>query len=123
MATVNAPGNLQTAQTGDADSTNTILDAKAAFVDTGRPATVRIVSAVGATPTVTVDIQGSEDESTGFANIPYATAAAPTTYVSAPLVITTATTSYYRLQPGRAWRYAKLVMSANTNVTLTSDYS
>lgn len=122
MATVNAPGNLQTAQTGDADSTNTVFDAKTTFVDTGRPATVRIVSAVGATPTVTVDIQGSEDESTGFTNIPYATTAAPSTYVTAPLVITSATTAYYRLQPGRAWRYVKLVMSANTNVTLTSDY-
>ena len=108
-------GNLQTAQTGNADSTNT--------VDTGAgtgPATLKIVSTIGATPTVTVNIQGSVDGTNWF-NVPYSTTAAPSTFVLTALTITTAVTSHYYLQPTYGWRYLKLVMSANTNVTLTSD--
>jgi hypothetical protein len=108
-------GNLQTSQTGNADSTNTI--------DTGagaRPCTLKIVSTVGATPTVTVNILGSAD-GTNFFNIPYSTTAAPTSVVVAALTITTAVTSHYHLTPNYGWRYLKLNMSANTNVTLTSD--
>ena len=122
MAVVNAfgkstypnVGNLQTAQTGNADSTNT--------VDTGSSlvATLKIVSTVGGSPTVTVNIQGSVD-GTNFFNVPYSTTAAPSTWVLTALTITTAVTSHYYLQPNYGWRYLKLVMSANTNVTLTSD--
>lgn len=109
-------GNLSNAQTGSADSTNTI--------DTGSgtgPVLLKITSTIGATPTVTVNIQGSAD-GTNFINIPYSTPAAPTTIVVAALAaITTATTSYYYLAAGYPWRYLKLVYSANTNVTLTVD--
>lgn len=116
MAVISAPGNLQTAQTGNADSTNTILD-----VDTARPSAIRITSAIGATPTVTVNILGSIDGVTFF-NIPYALVASPSTFVLTALTITTAVTTFYLLQAGHAWNYVKLNMSANTNVTLTSDY-
>ena len=116
MAVIPAPGNLHTAQTGNADSTNTILD-----VDFSRPSSIKIVSTIGATPTVTVNIQGSVDGTTWF-NIPYALTSAPSTYVLTALTITTAVTSFYLLQTGLGWNYVKLVMSANTNVTLTSDY-
>jgi hypothetical protein len=116
MAQITAPGNLQTAQTGNGDSTNTILD-----VDWSRPAAIRITSTVGATPTVTVAILGSID-GVNFYNIPYALVATPSTFVIANITITAAVTTFYLLQTGQAWNYVKLNMSANTNVTLTSDY-
>jgi hypothetical protein len=121
MAVIAAPGSLQAGQTGNADSTNTIQDTKASFVDTGRPATIRIVSTIGATPTCTVQILGSVDGVT-FAKVPYALSGTPTVYTTADITITTATTVYYRLQPGRSEQFYKLNMAANTNVTLTSDY-
>jgi hypothetical protein len=120
MATIAAPGSLQAGQTGNADSTNTIQDTRGGFVDTGRPATIRIVSTVGATPTATVQILGSVDGTT-FTKVPY-TVGTALPYTTADLTITTATTAYYRLQAGRAEQFYKLNMAANTNVTLTSDY-
>lgn len=116
MAIITSPGNLCTALTGNGDSTNTILD-----TDTARPSAIRIVSTIGATPTVTVNIQGSID-GTVFYNIPYALVGAPSTFVLTALTITTAVTTFYLLQTGQAWNYLKLVLTANTNVTLTADY-
>jgi hypothetical protein len=123
MATVAAFGggtapnaaNLSNAQTGNADSTN--------VVDTGAgtgPVLLKITSTIGATPTVTVNIQGSPDGTVWY-NIPYSDSATPTTVAVAALTITTATTSYKHLQPNYGWRYLKLVYSSNTNVTLTVD--
>jgi len=80
---------------------------------------VVITSTIGATPTVTVNIQGSID-GTNWYNIPYALVATPRTFVLTALTITTAVTVTYLLQENIAWRYMKLVMSANTNVTLTA---
>lgn len=116
MAVITAPGNLCTALTGNVDSTNTILDQ-----DTGKPSAIRITSTIGATPTVTVNIRGSVDGTTFF-NIPYALVAAPSTFVVTAITITTAVTTFYLLQPDQAWNYVKIVLSANTNVTLTADY-
>ena len=116
MTTILSPGNLQTAQGGNADSTNVIQD-----VDTARPSAIRVASVAGATPTVTVNIQGSIDGVTWF-NIPYALVGAPSTFVLTAITITTTATTFYILQTGQPWNYVKLVMSANTNVTLTSDY-
>jgi hypothetical protein len=79
-----------------------------------------IASAIGATPTVTVNIQGSADGITWF-NVPYALLATPRTFVLTALTITTAVTTTYLLQEGVFWRYLKLALSANTNVTLTAD--
>ena len=108
--------NLSSAQTGNGDSTNTVD-----FGDRTGPVLLKITSTVGATPTVTVNILGSAD-GTNFINIPYAAVATPTTVTVAQLAaITTATTSYYYLQPNYPWRYLKLAYTANTNVTLTVD--
>jgi hypothetical protein len=84
------------------------------------PCLLRVVTTVGATPTVTVNIQGSMD-GTNFYNVAYALPATPTTYTVAAITITTATTNHYILVPHHPWRYLKLVYSANTNVTLTVD--
>jgi hypothetical protein len=119
MATVAYPGNLQTAQTGNADSTNVIQ--RSGGDANERPPVLRIVSTVGATPTVTVNIKGSGDGTTWW-NIPYSPlASAPGDWVTSAIVITTATTGLYMLMPHRGWTFLKLVMTLNTNVTLTSD--
>jgi hypothetical protein len=118
MATLSQTGpgatTLSTAQTGNADSTNT--------ADRGhsqRAGAVVITSTVGATPTVTVNIVGSVD-GTNFFNVPYALVATPETIAVAAITITTAVTTTYLLRPNHAWRFLKLVYSANTNVTLTA---
>ena len=105
---------LGTAQTGNADSTNTadrgLLRGGAALV---------VTSAVGATPTVKLDIQGSVDGTNWF-NVGYALVATPETVAVAQITITTAVTTTYLLRPNHPWRYLKTVYSANTNVTLTA---
>ena len=117
MATLAYPANLQTAQTGNADSTNVVQRP----FESNRQVILRIVSTIGATPTVTVNIKGSIDGTT-FYNIPYSVlSVAPNGYSVAPLVITTAVTSHYALMQGQSWNFIKLVMTLNTNVTLTSD--
>jgi hypothetical protein len=79
------------------------------------------MAGIGATPTVTVNIVGSADGVT-FWNVPYSPmAAAPGDWTIAPLVITTAVTSLYALMPNQAWTFLKVVMTLNTNVTLTTD--
>ena len=108
--------NLGTTQTGNVDTTNT-MDRGYTLVG---PCLLRVVSTIGATPTVTVNIKGSMD-GTNFYNVTYALPATPTTFTVAAITITTATTNHYILVPQAPWRYLKLVYSANTNVTLTSD--
>ena len=108
------PAILSSAQTGNGDSTNFAL----------RPLTasggaVVITSTIGATPTVTVNIQGSVDGTTWF-NVPYALVATPRTFVLTALTITTAVTTTYLLQELVFWKYLKLALTANTNVTLTA---
>ena len=107
---------LQTAQTGNADSTNT---ADRGMLQGGGG--VVIVSTVGGTPTVTVNLLGSLD-GTNFFNVPYALVATPRTFVITAITITSAVTTLYILQELIPWRYFKLNMSANTNVTLTSTF-
>lgn len=108
--------NLQTTQTGNADSTNT-MDRGYTL---GGACALKITSTIGATPTVTVNILGSPDNVT-FYNVPYALVATPETPAVAALTITTAVTTIYILRPAQPWRYLKVNMSANTNVTLTTD--
>jgi len=108
--------NLGTTQTGNADTTNT-MDRGYTLVG---PCLLRVVSTIGATPTVTVNIKGSMD-GTNFYNVTYALPATPTTFTVAAITITTATTNHYILVPQAPWRYLKLTYSANTNVTLTAD--
>lgn len=107
---------LSTGQTGTGDSTN--VGARMPK-NLGMPGAIVITSTIGATPTVTVNIQGSAD-GTNFFNIPYALVATPSTFVLTALTITTATTTTYLLQASQPWLFVKLVYSANTNVTLTA---
>ena len=93
---------LSVAQTGNADSTNI-----AQRSGQGGGAIV-VTSAIGATPTVTVNIQGSADGVAWF-NIPYALVATPRTFVITAITITTAVTTTYLLQELVFWRYVKLV--------------
>ncbi len=108
--------NLSSAQTGNGDSTNT-MDRGFTL---GGPGLLRITTTVGATPTVTVDIQGSMD-ATNFFNVQYSLTGTPDTWTIAAIVITTATTANYLLRSETPWRYLKLVYTSNTNVTLTVD--
>lgn len=107
--------SLSVSQTGNGDSTRS-----ANRVDSGGTGAVVITSVIGATPTVTVNIQGSVD-GTNFFNIPYALVATPASFVVTAITITTAVTTNYLLQPNQPWRFLKLAYSANTNVTLTAD--
>lgn len=124
MATVRAQGgaglpntaNLSTAQTGNGASTN-VVDRGGSVVS---PALLSLVTTVGATPTVTVAIEGSADGVTFFP-VAYAAAGTPETVSVAAVVITTATTSRFLLRPNHPWRYLRLTYSANTNVTTTAD--
>src|SRR5262245_24981631 len=116
-ATPGRPGtvNLCTTLTGNGQSTN-VAD-RGVF---GGPALLKLTSTVGSTPTVTVAVEGSAD-GTNFFNIPYADSATPTTVAVTNLTITTATTSWKYLITDFPWRYVRLTLSANTNVTLTAD--
>lgn len=120
MATVEFYGSgqvaLGAAQTGNVDSTNTVARSGSTPYN---PAALVITTTVGATPTVTVNFQGSVD-GTNFFNVPYSLAASARTFVTTAITITTATTNTYFLQELVAWRYLKLVYSANTNVTLSA---
>lgn len=120
MATVEVKPNgsavLGTAQTGNGDTTDI---ADRGFARGG--GALVLTSTVGATPTVTVDIQGSIDGTTWF-NVPYSLVATPRTFVLTAITITTAVTTTYLLQESVGWRYLKVVRSANTNVTLTTTY-
>src|SRR6476646_11495750 len=110
---------LCTAQTGTGASTN-VADRGAGYGSAGYgPALLTINSTIGATPTVTVDIQGSADGTNWF-NIAYALPATPETPVVTALTITTAVTSVYILRANQPWRFCRLNLSANTNVTLTA---
>jgi hypothetical protein len=124
MATIQATGggaypntaSLSAAQTGSATSTN-IVD-RGAF--TGRPALLKITTAVGATPTCTYAIEGSADAANWY-SVPFADSATPTTFGFATFTITTATTTLKLLQADQPWRYLRITYSTNTNVTNTAD--
>lgn len=108
---------LSAAQTGNGASTN-VCDRGLALVG---PAYLTIVTTVGATPTVTVDIQGSVDASDWWVPSYAALSAPETPIVTTPAAtITTATTNRFILRPWQPWRYLRLNYSANTNVTITA---
>jgi hypothetical protein len=113
-ASVGGSVTLGTTQTGNTDTTDTLLRE-----NTNGPAAVVLTSTVGSTPTVTVNIQGSVN-GTSFYNVAYSLVATPETVAVAAITVTTAVTTTYLLRPDHAWRFLKLVYSANTNVTLTA---
>jgi hypothetical protein len=102
---------LATGLTGNVDSAVGVRS------DAQGTGAIVITSTIGATPTVTVNIRGSAD-GVNYFNIPYALVATPSTFVVAAITITTAVTTTYLLQPSQGWQFVKLVLSANTNVTL-----
>lgn len=121
MAVINSTDGsairLSDAQTGNGDSTNIAFRGLR-----GTVGALVITSAIGATPTVTVNIQGSVD-GVNWANVPYYSGAwvvAPT-YIVTSFAITTAVTTMYHIRGSDDFRYLKLAYSANTNVTLTVD--
>ena len=106
---------LAAAQVGNGPSTNVI--------DRGGrlgPALVRITTTIGATPTCTYALEGSHDGTNWFP-VPYADSATPLTVTVATFVITTATTVWKIIQANIPYRYLRVSMSANTNVTNTID--
>jgi hypothetical protein len=107
--------NLSTAQTGNGASTNV-----ANRGGNRAAALLKLTTTVGATPTVTIAIEGSADGTNWF-NVAYADSATPETVSVANVVITTATTQYKILRADHPWQYMRLTYSANTNVTTTAD--
>lgn len=126
MATVNALGggggtNLSAAQTGTGVSTNLVQ--RRSDSNMLRPALLRIVTTVGATPTCTYLVEGSPD-GTSWYPLPsqdVTAAGAPGTLTSATFTITTATTTWRLLPVDSPWTYLRITYSANTNVTNTTD--
>jgi hypothetical protein len=83
-------------------------------------AIIKIVTAVGATPTCTYAIEGSVDGSTFFL-IQYADQGSPQTLVITTFTITTAGTVHKLVPANIPVRYIRVTYSANTNVTNTVD--
>ena len=106
---------LSAAQVGNGPSTN--------IIDRGRgpgPALLKITTTIGATPTCTYAIEASADGTDWFPAA-YADSGTPETVSVATFAITTATTAYKILRPNHPWRYLRVTMSANTNVTNSID--
>jgi len=81
---------------------------------------IRVIPAPGATPTCTYQIEVSADGTT-WGNATYADWATPNTDVSTTFVLTTAVIARKILKHPANWRYVRVTMSANTNVTNTID--
>lgn len=105
------------AQTGNGASTH-IADRGPSHKINGT--VVQIVTAVGATPTCTYAIEVSAD-GTNWVAATYADISTPTTDVATTFVITTNTVARKIVKHAQTWRYVRVTMSANTNVTNTID--
>lgn len=106
---------IAAAQAGNGVSTN--------FADRGpshktNGTVVSVTTAVGATPTCTYQIEVSADGVT-WGNATYADVSTPTTDVSTTFVITTSTIVRKIVKHPSPWRFVRVTMSANTNVTNT----
>lgn len=110
--------NLSTGQTGNGPSTNVV--SRRFDTSTNRPALLRIVTTVGATPTCTYQVEGSPD---GAAFFPLATfdATGAASATGATFTITSATTAWRVVPVDTPWTFLRVTMSANTNVTNTID--
>jgi hypothetical protein len=116
---VNGTGNLCTAQTGNGATTNIIDRGLKLGLCTG-PALLRIVTTVGATPTCTYLVEGSAN-GTDWSPAIIADSATPTTLSFATFVITSATTVLKLIQANQPFRFFRMTLSSNTNVTSTAD--
>jgi hypothetical protein len=108
--------NLCTALAGNGVTTN-ILERTPENWDV--PALIRVSTVGGATPTCTYLIEGSADGVIWYP-VPYSDSATPMTYTTATFVTTTTVVAIKYLMTC-AWRYLRVTMSANTNVTNTID--
>jgi len=109
-----AAATLSAAQTGNGPSN---------VVDRGGsvgPALLRIVTTIGATPTCTYAVEGSNDGAAYFP-VQYADSASPQTLVITTFVITTATTVRLLIPVNLPVRFLRVTYSLNTNVTNTLD--
>lgn len=80
-----------------------------------------IVEAVGATPTVTWKVQGSHD-GTNFYDWNYITDSSDTAATTALTSTAVGRKTIFLANPGaRMYRFARLVTSANTNVTYSAN--
>jgi hypothetical protein len=111
-----APASVQlcNALTGSVSTTN--------IIDRGGrtgPVLIEVITTVGATPTCTYLVEGSVDGANFFA-VSHADVAVPATFGVATFgPVTSATTTRRIVQPAQPWRYLRVTMSANTNVTNT----
>ena len=80
------------------------------------PAALVIANIGGATPTETIDIQGSVDNVNWY-NVAYALVATPNTVAVAQITVTTTATTTYLLPTDQAWRYLRVVTATITNET------
>ena len=106
---------LATSLTGN--SASTVVTLPQDYIK--NPLLVRITSTVGATPTATIAIQGSKDNS-AWSAIDYADSATPSVYTQATFAITTAATVQKMIRPHQNFKFIRFNMTANTNVTITS---
>lgn len=113
------PSGLTVISASTANARSTVVDYKKDFYH--QHALVRIVSTAGATPTATLQLQGSPDNST-WSNVNYLDYLSPNAALSsANLTITTSTTNIKLIPSGQNFRYFSVLVSADTNVTLTVD--
>lgn len=110
-----APGvaTLSDGQTGNGASTN-VADRGESHKKNG---TMIVVStAAGATPTCTYQIEVSVDGTT-WVNATWADSATPTSDGTGTFALTTSTRVKKIVKHAQNWRYVRVTMSANTNVT------
>ena len=107
---------LSASQTGNGASTN-VADRGSSH----KGGVVRITTQIGATPTCTYQIEVSADGTT-WANATYADIATPTSDSTASFALTTNTVVQKIVKQATTWRYVRVTMSANTNVTNNIDF-
>lgn len=81
---------------------------------------IRVIAGAGATPTATYQIQVSTDNST-WANATYSDRATPTVDTTSTFVITTDSVVHKIIKHPTTWRYIRVNITLNTNVTNTVD--
>lgn len=116
--------SISSAQTGTGASTHIVQlvpEVHKVRDAVGRQLVVKLVTTVGATPTMTMNIQGSFDGTTWF-NLNFKDLnASLTTDVSVTPAITTATTRWYWVPASVPFTYFRVNYATNTNVTNTVD--
>lgn len=105
---------ITTAQVADGASDNVLYRKYCGHGPVG----LVITNVAGGSPTTTVSIQGSMDNTNWF-NIAYSLVATPTTYVVTNLTITSSTTTTYLLKADEAWMYLRTLMASTNNETVT----